>query len=418
MNAATITMDGLTTPENTVRFARLRLPRTVETVSDDEDAQLMLAYARGEMRAFETLYSRHRGALYRYLTRQARDGEIANDLFQEVWSRVIVNRARYEPRAKFRTFLFTLAHNCFIDHCRRTKARPAGLRIEEADDADLLPAAEDTQPDAALSRDETSRRYRAALADSARRAARRLSTARGIGFVAGGHSTHYRGRRRDGEEPVALRGGEAQGGIVRDGGLMTGPDDEFEDFLNRRKPVFRRPEDEMFEPPAELDRVVLRQAREAIKPPEPMRMFSAPRWSMPIALAATLLLAFTVVFRAGMPQPKSAPKPEVTVQNVAERVDAPSAAASQSPSTVVADLAQPAQARNEAGASVSREAAPAEVASAPAAKAGETYAWRRDPKSWQAEIQRLRDAGDNARADAESAEFKRQQRAYAVAPDR
>ena len=197
---------------------------------------------------------------------------------------------------------------------------------------------------------------------------------------------------------------------------MTGPDGEFDDFLTRRKPVFRRPEDEMFEPPADLDRVVLRQAREAIKPHEPMRMFSAPRWSMPIALAATLLLAFTVVFRAGMPQPKSAPKPEVTVQNVAERVDAPSAAAPRS--TVVADVAQPAQARNEAGASASMEAAPAELAAAPAAKAGETPAWRRDPKSWQAEIQRLRDAGDYARADAESAEFKRQQRAYAVAPDR
>ena len=164
MNAATFTMDGLTTPENTVRFARLSRTRTVDVVSDDEDAQLMLAYARGEMRAFETLYARHRGALYRYLTRQARDGEIANDLFQEVWSRVIVNRSRYEPRAKFRTFLFTLAHNCFIDHCRRTKSRPTGLRIEDADDADLLPAAEDTQPDTAVSRDETSRRYRAALA--------------------------------------------------------------------------------------------------------------------------------------------------------------------------------------------------------------------------------------------------------------
>jgi len=164
VNAATFTMDGLTTSENTVRFARLTRTRTVGVVSDDEDAQLMLAYARGEMRAFETLYARHRGALYRYLTRQARDGEIANDLFQEVWSRVIVNRSRYEPRAKFRTFLFTLAHNCFIDHCRRTKSRPTGLRIEEADDADMLPAAEDTQPDTAVSKDETSRRYRAALA--------------------------------------------------------------------------------------------------------------------------------------------------------------------------------------------------------------------------------------------------------------
>ncbi|HEX6637700.1 MAG TPA: RNA polymerase sigma factor [Steroidobacteraceae bacterium] len=133
-------------------------------MSDDEDAQLMLAYARGEMRAFETLYSRHRAALYRYLVRQARDGEVANDLFQEVWSRVVVNRSRYEPRAKFRTFLFTLAHNCFIDHCRRVRARPVALGVDDADAADLLPADEEARPERALERSEDSRRYRAALA--------------------------------------------------------------------------------------------------------------------------------------------------------------------------------------------------------------------------------------------------------------
>ena len=164
MTAAVLTMEGLTTPETPARFARVDTTRKVATMSDDDDAQLMLAYARGEMRAFETLYSRHRGALYRYLMRQARDPEIANDLFQEVWSRVIVNRARYEPRAKFRTFLFTLAHNCFIDHCRRTKARPAGTNVEDADAADLLPASDDSRPDTQLERDESSARYRAALA--------------------------------------------------------------------------------------------------------------------------------------------------------------------------------------------------------------------------------------------------------------
>lgn len=157
-------MDGLTTPEPAPRFARAQPARRVVGVSEDEDAQLMLAYAGGEMRAFETLYARHRSALYRYLVRQARDGEIANDLFQEVWSRVIVNRARYEPRAKFRTFLFTLAHNCFIDHCRRTKARPGGASIDDADAADLLPADDAAQPERALERDESTRRYRAALA--------------------------------------------------------------------------------------------------------------------------------------------------------------------------------------------------------------------------------------------------------------
>jgi RNA polymerase sigma-70 factor (ECF subfamily) len=133
-------------------------------VSEDEDAQLMLAYARGEMRAFETLYARHRGALYRYLMRQVRDPDAASDLFQEVWSRVVVNRARYEPRAKFRTFLFTLGHNCFIDHCRRTKCRPSGPGVEDADAADLLPAADSARPDHELLRDEDTRRYRAALA--------------------------------------------------------------------------------------------------------------------------------------------------------------------------------------------------------------------------------------------------------------
>ena len=164
MNAVVIPMDGLTTPEKPARFARAKVARRVEVVSDDEDAQLMLAYARGEMRAFETLYSRHRGALYRYLVRHVRDGEAANDLFQEVWSRVIVNRARYEPRAKFRTFLFTLAHNCFIDHCRRAKVRPAGASIEDADAADLLPADDGTRPDHALERDENARRFKSALA--------------------------------------------------------------------------------------------------------------------------------------------------------------------------------------------------------------------------------------------------------------
>ena len=168
MNAAAfsvdgVVMDGLTTRKN-ARFAPSRAARKVATVSDDEDAQLMLAYGRGDMRAFETLYSRHRAALYRYLVRQCRDGEVANDLFQEVWSRVVLNRERYEPRAKFRTFLFTLGHNCFIDHCRRVRARPAGTGIEDADAADLLPADDESRPERALERREAADRYRTALA--------------------------------------------------------------------------------------------------------------------------------------------------------------------------------------------------------------------------------------------------------------
>jgi hypothetical protein len=199
---------------------------------------------------------------------------------------------------------------------------------------------------------------------------------------------------------------------------MAGADEEFEDFLKRRKAMFERSKDDLFEPPAELDRVVLRQAREAIKPEEPMRVFSAPRWTMPIALAATLLLAFTVIFQAGMPE-KQAPKAEVTVQNVADA----SQSVAEAPAEVTAPPA-PAAARSAVVEATSRERGTAGVSmdaappAAPPAPSADAPAWRRDPKSWLAEIERLRNAGDEARADAELAEYKRQQRAYAVAPDR
>ena len=180
---------------------------------------------------------------------------------------------------------------------------------------------------------------------------------------------------------------------------MTGQDDEFEDFLKRRKPVFRAPDD-MFEPPAELDRLVLRQAREAIEAARPMRVFRGPRWAAPVAVAATLVLGVAIVFHAGMP-PKPVVVPEVTVQNVAQRVEDQPAVPTMAPPSPVA-------AENAADNTVVVELTP------PA----QTAAWRHDAKTWLAEIERLRSAGDVARADAELAEYKRQQRAYAGAPDR
>ncbi len=51
----------------------------------------------GDLRAFETLYARHKGPLYRYLLRHTRDRALADDLFQETWGRLIGARQRYEP---------------------------------------------------------------------------------------------------------------------------------------------------------------------------------------------------------------------------------------------------------------------------------------------------------------------------------
>jgi RNA polymerase sigma-70 factor (ECF subfamily) len=129
-----------------------------------DDGELMVLYARGDGRAFETLYARHKGPLYRYLVRHARHVEEANDLFQEVWSKVIASRHRYEPRAKFTTFLYHIAHNCCIDHYRRAKGRPEGPAIDEDwQIAAAAPAAD--RPDAQAERAQMASRYRAALKD-------------------------------------------------------------------------------------------------------------------------------------------------------------------------------------------------------------------------------------------------------------
>jgi RNA polymerase sigma-70 factor (ECF subfamily) len=130
----------------------------------DDDGALMLRYAQGDLSAFTRLYERHKGALYRYLLRQTREHAASDDLFQEVWSRVIASRARYEPRAKFTTYLFSIAHNCFIDHCRRAGTSPTA-RAETLDDEthDALTDAAHRGPERQAESAQLGARLRAAL---------------------------------------------------------------------------------------------------------------------------------------------------------------------------------------------------------------------------------------------------------------
>jgi len=132
----------------------------------EDDGELMVRYASGDLHAFATLYSRHRAPLYRYVARLVRDREAANDLFQDVWSRVIAHRARYEPRARFSTYLYRVAHNCCIDHLRRAAARPGRVAddSETAEDPTLaLSAPDEESPEKRFECAELLACYRAAL---------------------------------------------------------------------------------------------------------------------------------------------------------------------------------------------------------------------------------------------------------------
>ena len=90
-------------------------------MSELDDSALMLRYQDGDTAAFEVLYRRHNDALYRYLLRLSLDSAVAEDVFQEAWGKIVRARSGYRPTAKFSTYLFRVAHNCFIDYLRRNR---------------------------------------------------------------------------------------------------------------------------------------------------------------------------------------------------------------------------------------------------------------------------------------------------------
>jgi RNA polymerase sigma-70 factor (ECF subfamily) len=124
-------------------------------MNEATDEELMQRYRDGNARAFEILYARHKGPVYRYILRQCGVAAQAEELFQDVWMNLIRASARYEPRAKFTTWLYTLAHNRVIDHYRR---QSAGLPMSYDDDPDEEPLIEQVadsevhQPDNELDR--------------------------------------------------------------------------------------------------------------------------------------------------------------------------------------------------------------------------------------------------------------------------
>jgi RNA polymerase sigma-70 factor (ECF subfamily) len=123
------------------------------------DEQLMLAYGNGDAGAFDTLYARHRGALFRYVLRGVKARAVAEELYQEIWILVIEARKRYKPSARFTTWLYTIAHNRLVDHWRRKE-----LAVVPADE-EQQPASAAADPARQLEGREALARFAKALGD-------------------------------------------------------------------------------------------------------------------------------------------------------------------------------------------------------------------------------------------------------------
>lgn len=95
----------------------------------------MLAFQAGDARAFEALVRRHRGAVYQYLLRQAGTPARAEDLLQETWLRVLRGARDYTPKARFTTWVYTIARNLSVDSARKESYRQAASLEQTGDDA-------------------------------------------------------------------------------------------------------------------------------------------------------------------------------------------------------------------------------------------------------------------------------------------
>ncbi len=109
---------------------------------DVADEDLMRRYCAGDASAFDMLYFRHKGPLYRYLCRQIGSTQ-ADELFQDIWMKIVKARHSYFATAKFTTYLYTIAHRRLIDHYRRHSKAVMMSYDENADrdgDCDTPPA--------------------------------------------------------------------------------------------------------------------------------------------------------------------------------------------------------------------------------------------------------------------------------------
>lgn len=131
-------------------------PAAMDARPSDED--LMLRFSGGDAAAFDALYARHRGGVFRYLLRQCGNRAAAEELFQDIWMKLVQARSRYQVEAKFATYLYTLAHNRLMDHFRRGKGIEMVSLDQEEDDPLELPASAALQPErAAQSREQAAR---------------------------------------------------------------------------------------------------------------------------------------------------------------------------------------------------------------------------------------------------------------------
>lgn len=101
----------------------LSLVVTSTSATEPSDEELLFAYQNGDTTAFKSLFERYRKPLFNFLLRRVRDRSRAEELYQDVWMKVIARSDDFRGDSKFSTWMYAMARNRCIDHSRRMKLR-------------------------------------------------------------------------------------------------------------------------------------------------------------------------------------------------------------------------------------------------------------------------------------------------------
>ncbi len=109
-------------------------PKESSTYLSDPDVVLMLEFQKGDKASFETLMHKYYGRVLNFIYRFTGRQESAEDLTQEVFTKVYLNARSYRPQAKFQTWLFTIARNLSLNELRRAGGKNLSLDATFEDD--------------------------------------------------------------------------------------------------------------------------------------------------------------------------------------------------------------------------------------------------------------------------------------------
>ncbi len=105
------------------------------------DEQLMSAFSQtrtaNKQKAFELLYQRHKGPLFRFMKKSINNEQDCNELFQELWFRVINHKHQFDSKQKFTTWLYTIARRLLIDQFRKMGRQAETEQYHESSEHEL-----------------------------------------------------------------------------------------------------------------------------------------------------------------------------------------------------------------------------------------------------------------------------------------